>query len=144
MDTTTTARLFSILQSTDNEDELQLFLEKIDPYQQNLDFQSYFTMLLEKYKKDKAAVIAGSNIERTYGYQIISGLKKPGRDKVILLALSVGCSLDETQRLLRAAQAPLLYSKNRRDAVIIFSINKSLSPGDANALLEEFEMSVLN
>ena len=58
-----------------------------------------------------AQVIERSQIERTYGHQLFNGTRRPSRDKVLQLALGLGLSVDETQRLLRAAGKSPLYPR---------------------------------
>ena len=43
-----------------------------------------------------------------------------------MLAFGLGCSLVETQRLLRLAGASELWSRNRRDAIIIFCLEHGM------------------
>lgn len=73
-----------------------------------------------------ARVIEQSQIERTYGHQLFNGTRRPSRDKVIQLAFGFGLGVDETQRLLRAADKSLLYPRLKRDAVILYGLQKSL------------------
>ena len=73
-----------------------------------------------------AQVIERSQIERTYGHQLFNGTRRPSRDKVLQLALGLGLSVDETQRLLRAAGKSQLYPRLKRDAVILYALQKKL------------------
>ena len=73
-----------------------------------------------------ARVIEQSEIERTYGHQLFNGTRRPSRDKVIQLALGLGLNVEEAQRLLRAAGKSPLYPRLKRDAVILYGIQKKL------------------
>lgn len=53
--------------------------------------------------------------------------------------MAAGLSLAETQRALKIAGVPILYARNRRDAILIFSIHKGLSVIAANELLDQFD-----
>lgn len=99
---------------------------------------SYLEYMLEKKGLEKAQVIKNSDIQRNYGYQIFSGVKQPGRNKLIALSLAMGLTLEETQRGLSIAKEGTLYSKDKRDSIIIYSINKKQTVLDTNNLL--FEM----
>ena len=44
-----------------------------------------------------------------------------------MLAFGLGCSLVEAQRLLRLAGASELWSRNRRDAIIIFCLEHGMN-----------------
>ncbi len=58
---------------------------------------------------------------------ISSRVNPTRRDNAIMLAFGLGCSLVETQRLLRLAGVSELWPKIRRDAIIIWSIKEGLS-----------------
>ncbi len=88
-------------------------------------------------------VIKRSDIERTYGHQLFRGLRAPSRDKVIQLAFGFEFGVEDTQKLLKAARKSLLYPKIKRDAAILFCINRGMSIFDAQAVLEELGISLL-
>ena len=83
-----------------------------------------------------AALAAGLN--DTFGYQIFKGTRKASRDKVLQLAFAMHLGLRETDRLLQAAGANELYCKNRRDAIIIFAVQKGYTLQKANEELYRF------
>ena len=62
-------------------------------------------------------------------------MRAPGRDIVLRLALVLALTPEETQRLLRAAQRGALYPRVRRDAAVIFCLNRGLSLLEADDLL---------
>ena len=74
-------------------------------------------------------------LSRSFTYQICSGERLPSRDIVLRLALVLGLSVDETQRLLRLAQKGILYPRVRRDAILIFALKDGLDLLAANELL---------
>jgi hypothetical protein len=98
----------------------------------------YLNELLNKYQIKKAEVISKSGIAAVYGYQIFDGRREPKRDKVIQIAIGFGLSLEETQKLLRNAGYNELYPRNRRDVLLIYSINNRLDIVQVEKLL--FEM----
>lgn len=93
-------------------------------------------ILIEKNLK-KSLVIEKSNLDKTYAYQIFSGVKKPSRDKLLQLCFGMDLSLDEVQKLLKTTSYALLYAKDKRDSVIIFALSKNLSVIETNELLYE-------
>lgn len=104
----------------------------------------YFTYILEQKQLSKSEVIRESGIQRTYGYQIFSGVKqKPGRDKIIAISIAMGLNLEETNRGLSIAEESKLYSKNQRDAVIIYSIQNKLDIFKTNNTLYEYGLDAL-
>lgn len=86
-------------------------------------------------------------VERSYKgeyvYQVFRGIKKPGRDIVLCIALAMGLNLKETGMLLRIARMPLLDVRNRRDSILIFAINRKLAVPDVNDILYEFQEACL-
>lgn len=87
----------------------------------------YLQELLEKKGLKRSEVVKAAGLNETFGYQIFTGQRKAKRDKILQLALAMHLSLKETDRLLQAGGVNELYCKNRRDAIIIFSIDKGYS-----------------
>ena len=83
----------------------------------------YIKSLLEEKKLNSVEVRNNSGIDKTYVYEIFIGKKKNvSRDKLLLLAFAMGLNLEETQRLLQIGGRCQLYSRDQRDAVIMFCI----------------------
>lgn len=112
------------------DDLLKQLLSSSDPIQfadeNNIGERSlsaYLQQLLEEKGLRRAAVVKDAQIGETYGYYIFTGQRHPKRDFVIRIAIAMGCTLKETNRLLQAAGLNELYCKNRRDVIIIFGID---------------------
>lgn len=86
----------------------------------------YLLDLLDQKGMTRAEVVRTSAVNPTFVYQIFDGKRKVGRDTAIKLALGLGCTLREAQRLLRHAGVSELWCKNRRDAIIIYCIEHGL------------------
>lgn len=82
----------------------------------------YLHELLEIKGIKRADVVRASGLNGTVVYDIFAGKSRPGRDHAIMLAVGMGCTLRETQRLLRLAGVSELWPKTRRDAIIIWCI----------------------
>lgn len=67
----------------------------------------------------------------------------PGRDKAIMICLALHLNLDMTQKALECAKLPVLYPRDRRDAIIIFAIEHDSSVDDTCDLLDEFGEKIL-
>ena len=106
--------------------DLDAYLEVHESNLHSPDFYTLLKQACEKRDMLPAQVIERSQIERTYGHQLFNGTRLPSRDKVIQLALGLGLSVDETQRLLRAAGKSQLYPRLKRDAVILYALQKKL------------------
>lgn len=87
--------------------------------------------------------VADLSCKGEYIYQIFRGIKNPGRDVLLSIALAMQLSLDETEHLLRVARMPILDARNRRDSIIIYAITRKLSVPDTNDILYEFNMPCL-
>lgn len=87
----------------------------------------FLSDLLREKGMKRADVVRGSSLNATVVYDIFSGKSRPGRDHAIMLALGLGCDLAQTQRLMRLAGVSVLWCKNRRDAIIIWGIEKGFN-----------------
>lgn len=84
----------------------------------------YLQQLLDEKDLARADVVRKAGLNETFGYQIFMGQRGASRDKVLQLAFAMGLTLRETNRLLQTAGANGLYCKNRRDAIIIFCLDR--------------------
>lgn len=87
----------------------------------------YLNDLIDARGITRADVVRGSAVNATFVYQVFNGERGVGRDNALKLALGIGCTLRETQRLLRHAGVSELWCKDRRDAIIIHCIEHGLS-----------------
>jgi len=94
------------------------------------------TQLLDLHGLKRAEVVRAAGLDATYGYQLFTGARgNPARDKVLQLAFAMGLSLRECDRLLQAAGKAKLYCKNRRDAIIMFCLDRHTTINEANEQL---------
>ncbi len=87
----------------------------------------YLQQLIVEKGLKQSTVVRDAGLNNTFGYQIFKGTRKASRNKLLQIAFAMGLSLRETDRLLRAAGVNELYCKNRRDAIIIFSVRNGYS-----------------
>ena len=97
------------------------------------------TRLLREKNMPKAEVAKRSGMSDVYLYQVLSGRRNPSRDRVICICIGLGCSLEETQDLLKKCRYVPLYSRIRRDAAIIFALQKGWSIHELNDNLFQIE-----
>ena len=98
----------------------------------------YLQYLLDAHNLVRSKVIREAQLNETFGYQIFMGHRNPTRDKVLQLAFAMHLPLQETNRLCQAAGVNPLYAKNRRDAILIFSLDNGFSLQKANEELYRF------
>lgn len=112
------------------------FLLSANPSKRSL--AEYLQQLLGEKGLERSKVVRDAGLNDTFGYQIFKGTRKASRDKVLQLAFAMHLGLRETDRLLQAAGANELYCKNRRDAIIIFAVQKGYTLQKANEELYRF------
>lgn len=98
----------------------------------------YLQQLLDEKGLVRVDVIHAASLNETFGYQIFKGQRNPSRDKVLQLAFAMKLTLKEANRLLQAAGVNELYCKNRRDAIIIFCLDRGYSLQRADEELYRF------
>lgn len=115
----------------------------IDGYVASHDFPAaslsdYLNQLLAEKGLERAHVVRMADLNETFGYQIFTGTRNPSRDKVLQIAFAMALTLRETNRALTAACVSTLNCKDRRDAIIIFCIDRGCSLQKVNEELYRF------
>ena len=80
-----------------------------------------------------------SGMSDVYLYQILDGRRKPSRDRLLCLCYDLECGLEKTQQILQKCRYVQLYSKNRRDAAIMFGLNRGWTIQQLNDNLYQIE-----
>lgn len=139
----TTSRLDDILKSVKSDKDIREYLDKYTNVQYST-FAEYFNSYVIDRKLSLTEIIEKSNISRNYFYNILNGDRNPGRDKIIALCIGAGMDVKETNRALKIAKEGILYSKDKRDALIIISIHDSInSITELNIILDEAGLPLL-
>lgn len=103
----------------------------------NPKFSDYLAKLMERYRSSAQQLIVKTCLSKTFVYQILSGSRMPGRDTVLKLALALGITIDETQRLLTLGGKNILYPRIRRDAAVLCCMLQKKRLDEINQFLEE-------
>lgn len=119
------------------------YLEKNSSEMQIDSLPSYLKDWLSKKGLTKADVVRRSNLNRAYVYQIFLGRKYPARDKVIALAFGLGLDAEEAQTLLKQAGYRELYPRDPRDALLLYAFSQGQGILEANELLYDHNIEVL-
>jgi len=123
---------------------LDKFLRRYDDVKNYMQpFNEYISNLCIEKSIVTEQVIIKSDIERTYGHQLFNGTRTPSRDKVIQLAFGFEMGYEETQVLLKTAQKNPLYPKIKRDAVIIYALERGYNVVDVQETLNELQLPLL-
>lgn len=88
-------------------------------------------------------VVVRCGLDRSYAYQLFNGTRRPTRNFLLLLSLTLGLEEGEAQRLLKLAGRPPLYARDRRDAGVLYALSHGLSPEEADSLLLAMEQEGL-
>lgn len=108
----------------------------------DISLHDYLQSLLSETQL-KVSQVVDRSYKGEYIYQVFRGIKNPGRDILLCIALAMELDLDKTAYLLRIARMPLLDARNRRDSIIMFAIERKLSVPDTNDILYEFKEACL-
>ena len=102
------------------------------------------SQLYEKKTMTNAALARKAGMSEIYLHQVFSGRRNPSRDRLLCLCIGLGCSLEETQRLLQQASYAQLYPRIKRDAIITHGILHGTDLNDINdKLFSENEKTLL-
>ncbi len=126
-----TKALFSLLKSAGDFEEVN------NSFINNPATSECLNELLIKYGVTIAQVIVRANISKSFAYQLFSGKREASRDILLRIALAMHFTLQDTQRMLAISQKGQLYPKVRRDAAIIFCIEKRCDLHETCDLLDE-------
>ena len=132
----TTARLENILKKVKDETEVKKYMDKYTAESYD-SFARYFNEYIGEHNLTVPEITERSGISGNYVYNIVNGVRNPGRDKIIALCIGAGMDVSECNRALKIAKEGVLYPKNERDARIIIAINNGITRVmDINIILD--------
>jgi len=140
----TTEELLNIIKNKQSTQELETYADTYLESNNSQTIGEYLEQKIIEKKQSKKDVIKRSGISRTYAYQILQGTRQPSRNKVLAFCLSLSLSIEETGKALTINQSGKLYPRNKRDAIILYAINKQMNTMDTNILLYEMNEEVLD
>lgn len=120
-----------IKNATDVED----FLVRNHSQMLHVTLSEHLQMLLSQKNLSRAEVVRGSQLDRSYVYQIFSGEKTPSRDKLLALSFGLRLTDQETQKMLKLSGNRELYARDERDALILYAVQHRQTIMQANELL---------
>jgi hypothetical protein len=103
----------------------------------------YLSELLSKYEIKKIEVYKRANLDEGYMYQIFNGRRNAKRDKLLQIAFGFPLTLEETQHLLRLGGCAELYIRRKRDAYVMFALERGYDVIQTNALLYEKGVEII-
>ena len=138
-----TIKLMNLLNSVDDESNLNNFILNTLDTSKNIRLCEYLEKIFKEKKLSKSTVIKNADLDRNYAYEILRGDKKPSRDKILQLCIGGNFTLEETNKALKIGNCGELYPKIMRDSIIIFGINKNLDVLQINELLFSYNVALL-
>ena len=107
------------------------------------DFTRYLETLMEAHSISKTNLIIRANIEKGYAYQIFRGERAPSREVLLKIAIGLSATLEETKMLLQNGGKSELYPRVKRDAAILFCLEKGYSIIDTQIFLSDRNLPLL-
>lgn len=135
-----TSYLFNKLSKTKN---IKQFIQINEDDMKLPKFHTYINIKCSEIGEVPERILNRAGIESSYGHQIFKGTRMPSKDKVVQLAFGFGFGLEDTQLLLKLAQHSLLYPRIKRDAIIIYCLNRKKNIIETQALLHELGLKLL-
>ena len=132
-----------LLQLLKKSDTLDHYIESASDDLIETSIGKELSVLVNQSGKKPAEIFRRASIEKSYGYDIISGKRTPSRSKVLCILFGLSYSLSDTQKLLKRTGYPPLYPKNIRDSVIMFCLERSISLSDCNETLYDMGLELL-
>lgn len=137
----TTEELLELLKK---QNDPAAFLESEKDEMLNLTPNAYLNTILMENKRKKSDVIREANLDRTYAYQLFSGVKtNPARNKIIMLCFGLHATSSQAQRVLKLFGVSELYVRNTRDAAILYCLQKGMNLVNTNLLLADMHFDIL-
>lgn len=85
-------------------------------------FSDLINCILADKEIRRSDLIRKLNYDRNYGYQLLNGTRLPTKRQIIEMALCIGITTEELQRLLRICGREGLYVRNLEDAKVMFAL----------------------
>lgn len=117
------------LMSTNN---LDRFLTENDASFRDVPLQEAIQCIFDEKGMSKAQLAKQSGISEVYLHQLFSGRRFPSRSRLLCLCFGLGATVDEAQSLLQQARHAPLYSRDRRDTIIIFALSHHMTLFEVN------------
>ena len=83
--------------------------------------------LFEERSMAKTTLAKSSGISEVYLHQVFSGRRCPSRNRLLCVCFGLGASVEDAQGLLRQARHAPLYTRDRRDAIILYGLSHSMT-----------------
>lgn len=121
------------LKKVNDDKKLKEYLSKLN----KLEAGVFLQKLLDEKGKTVKYISDHGNVSESLIYKFISGERGMGREKMLIIACSIGLSVEETNKLLKMSGHNKLYAKDKRDSLLIYALENKKSVEEIIELLEE-------
>ncbi len=101
------------------------------------EWTDYVHGILRERQLSVKDIIFRCNLERSYGYQIFNGTRRPTRNTLMILVLALGLDAAEARRMFELAGRAPLYARCRRDAAVLYGLSHEMTESEVHELLLE-------
>lgn len=105
--------------------DLQSFLRDHREEFVDRDMAAALRALFARKQISKSALAEAAQMSEVYLHQVFSGKRRLSRDRLLCVCISLKADVEETQALLKASGMAPLYARDRRDAVVLYGLDKS-------------------
>lgn len=92
----------------------------------------FLNVLFSRKNVTKAALAKKACMSEVYLHQVFAGKRNPSRNRLICICFGLGATLEETQEFLKLCGHAQLYTRIKRDAIVIYGILNGLSLNEVN------------
>ena len=104
-------------------ESLEAFLDNNQDELSREELPELLQVLADSRGMTKADIVKASNLNEIYAYQILSGARRPSRDKLLCMCFALNATLEETQEVLKKSGFAPLYARNQRDSIIMYALS---------------------
>lgn len=136
----TTDELLGELLSSNN---IEQYIKENEEYFIDLSVSEFLSEYISKKGLKKSTVINNAEISEIFGFQVMSGKRRPSRNTLLSLCIAAKMNVEETQATLKIAGYAPLYPKNKRDSIILLAISGGKNVCDINNELFDLDEETL-
>ena len=112
--------------------DLNQFIEDNEDKFSRENIADALSRLFQQKDVSKATLAKNAGMSEVYLHQVFAGHRNPSRNRLLCLCLGMSATLDETQTLLKQCGYAQLYSRKKRDAVVIYGLLHGMSLFEVN------------
>lgn len=101
----------------------------------NTRYAEWISERLKERGVKKSQVVRKSRLNQTFAYQIMSGMRRPSRDKLVQLAFGMGLDAECASDMMERGGVNRLLPYVRRDAIIAYCLEQGMDVMACDKLL---------